>query len=377
VTDRKMQTVPRTARRPRFGVSLAASALLCWSSLSHAQTAAPSPAAKPAAAKPAGAKPAAAKKAPSDAAKGPDAATKKAAREAYAAGEKAYTAGDYTTAYAEFKKAHDLIPTIHAEYWMAMAESYGSDVAAAYASLSAVVASPDAPKLGDDKVASATARLEELKKAPAAVNVTSVPAGGEVSLDGVAQPGITPVAVNVPPGTHRLGVALKGYDKYETDLTVTPGQKLDQNVELTKSPAPPPVAVVPVAAAAKPAPPPPKPPPKAEKNPLPAYITLGVGAAGAVVGTIFGIQALNAKSDFDSNPTTENADRAERDALIADMGFAVAITLGITGIVLLVSDDPGEVSASAKQAKPLERARLDVAPLITQTTQGAAARLTF
>jgi hypothetical protein len=145
---------------------------------------------------------------------------------------------------------------------------------------------------------------------------------------------------------------------------------------LTKSP-PPAVAVVPVAAAAKPAAPPPKPPPKEPKNPLPAYITLGVGAAGAVVGTIFGIQALSAKSDFDKNPTNENADRAERDALIADMGFAVAITLGITGIVLLVSDDPGEVTATLTHGKRLERARLDFAPLVTQTTQGASARLTF
>jgi hypothetical protein len=362
-------------------VSLAASALLLWSSQSLAQTAPASgaaAAAKPAPAKPAPAKAASGKKSADAAAAtagGPDAATKKAAREAYAAGEKAYTSGDYTTAYNEFKKAHDLIPTIHAEYWMAMAASYGSDVGAAYAELSAVVASPEASKLGDDKVASATARLEELKKTPAAVNVTSVPPGGEVSLDGTAQPGITPVTVNVPSGTHRLGVALKGYDRYETDITVTPGQKLDQNVELTKSP-PPVAAAVPVAAA-KPAAPPPAPPPKEPRNPLPAYITLGVGAVGAIVGTVFGVQALSAKSDFDKNPTTENADRAERDALIADMGWAVAITLGVTGVVLLVSDDPGEVSATQKHGKHTERARLDVAPLITHTTQGAAARLTF
>jgi len=363
-------------------VSLAASALLCWSSLSHAQTAPASGAPAPAAAKPPPKASGASKKAPSEAAKatagGPDAATKKGAREAYAAGEKAYTAGDYTTAYNAFKKAHDLIPTIHAEYWMAMAESYGSDVSAAYASLSAVVASPEAPKLSEDKVASATARLEELKKAPAAVNVTSVPAGAEVSLDGTAQPGITPVTMNVPSGTHRLGVALKGYDRFETDVTVTPGQKLDQNAELTKSPAAAPVVVpVTAAAAAKPAAKPPAPPPKEPKNPLPAYITLGVGAVGAIVGTVFGIQALSAKSDFDKNPTNENADKAERDALIADMGFAVAITLGVTGIVLLVSDDPSEVTAIETHRKHTERARLDIAPLLTHYTQGAAARLTF
>src|SRR5581483_970754 len=146
----------------------------------------------------------------------------------------------------------------------------------------------------------------------------SVPPGAEVSVDGAAQPGVTPVTLSVPSGTHRLGLGLKGYEHYETDLTVTPGQKLDQNVELTKSPEapPPPVAAAPAPAPAKPAAAPP--PPKEPKNPLPAYITLGVGAVGAVVGTVFGVQALGAKSDFDKNPTNSNADRAERDALIAD-----------------------------------------------------------
>jgi hypothetical protein len=351
-----------------------------WPSVSLAAPGATPPAAAQNAPKKAAAG-AATKKAGSEAAQatagGPDAATKKGAREAYAAGEKAYTAGDYTTAYDQFKKAHDLIPTIHAEYWMAMAASYGSDPGAAYQGLSDVVASPEASKLGDDKLASATARLDELKKTPAVVNVTSTPPGAEVSLDGAAQPGVTPVTVNALSGTHRLGLGLKGYDHYETDLTVTPGQKLDQNVELTKSAEPPPVPVaVPAPAPAKPAAPP-APPPKEPKNLLPAYITLGVGAVGAVVGTVFGVQALSAKSDFDKNPTNGNADRAERDALIADMGFAVALTLGITGIVLLVSDDSSEVTAKEEHTHKPARARLDIAPLVTHTTQGAAARLTF
>jgi hypothetical protein len=97
---------------------------------------------------------------------------------------------------------------------------------------------------------------------------------------------------------------------------------------------------------------------------------------GAVVGTVFGVQALGAKSDFDKNPTNSNADRAERDALIADMGFAVALTLGITGVVLLVSDDSSEVTANNGHTKRAA-ARLDLAPMITHTSQGAAARLTF
>jgi hypothetical protein len=346
---------------PRLGVALLGGALLTAGTLTLSRPAAAAPAAA--------------------AAGGADASKKKEARDAYAAGEKAYNAGDYKSAFDSFKKAHDLIPTIHAEYWMALSQSHGDDVAAATDALAAVVGSADASKLGDEKLNAAKARLEELKKTPATVTVTSTPTGASVLLDDEPQPGMTPATLTVPAGSHRLGVALRGYDVYEADLNVKPGQKLDQTVEL-KASAPAPAA----AAATKPKAAPTTtaaatPPPAApeEHSKVPAYITLGVGVVGAGVGTIFGIQALGAKSDFNKNPTTANADKAERDALIADMGFAVALTLGITGIVLLTTggDSTGEVTGQATTHAHPVRARLDVAPVITGTTQGAAARLTF
>jgi hypothetical protein len=127
-----MRSLSSISYFPRLGVTLLGGTLLSATLfLSVSAAAAPPKAAGP--------------KADTATPGGPDAATKKAAREAYGAGEKAYGAGDYAAALTEFKKAHDLIPTIHAEYWMAMAASYGSDVGAAYAALSAVVASPEAP----------------------------------------------------------------------------------------------------------------------------------------------------------------------------------------------------------------------------------------
>jgi hypothetical protein len=310
---------------------------------------------------------------------GPDAATKKAAREAYGAGEKAYGAADYTTALANFTKAHDLIPTIHAEYWMAMSQSFGTDGGAAFDALNAVIASPDASKLGDEKVNAAKARLEELKKMPATVSVTSTPPGAEVSVDGASQPGFTPSTVSMPAGTHKLGIALKGYEPFTTDVTVKPGQKLDQSAELKTAAA----VAAPTSAdfdyppAKPPETPATPPPPKEPHSKLPAYITLGVGVVGAGIGTVFGIEALSAKSDFDKNPTNSNADRAERDALIADMSFGIALTLGITGIVLLSTSDSNTETTSQKTLHQPARAKLDVAPLISHTTTGAAARLTF
>ena len=107
---------------------------------------------------------------------------------------------------------------------------------------------------------------------------------------------------------------------------------------------------------------------------VPAYVTLGIAGAGAIVGTVFGVKALGAKEDFNKTPTTELADDAERFALICDMAFGVAITLGVTGVVLLTSDD--EPAAAQKQT-PAKAARLEVAPYVGKKSGGASAKLSF
>lgn len=366
---------------PRLGVTVLGSTLLLgagYSTDAHAVPKAPKSAGGAAAPDPT---------AGGEAAAGPDAKTKKAAREEYSAGEKAYKSGDYSGAYDHFKKAAELIPNVHAKYWMAMAQSYGADKAAAYDALIAIFEAPDKSKLGDDKLDAANGRLEELKKTPASLKVTSTPPGATVSVDGAAKPGETPATVSVTAGAHHITVMKPGYELFEADVTAKPGQDLDQTVELKAKSADSvlgPGAAGAGAAATTAAPPPketappPAPPPKEERSKLPAYITLGVGVVGAGVGTVFGIMALSAKSDFDKNPTSDNADKAERNALIADMSFGVALTLGITGIVLLTAggDEPSEVSSKRTLHLPA-RARLDVAPILTHTTQGAAARFVF
>src|SRR4030095_1846479 len=56
------------------------------------------------------------------------------------------------------------------------------------------------------------------------------------------------------------------------------------------------------------------------------YVVFGLAGAGAVVGTIFGIRALNDKKEFERAPSNDVADKAERDATISDIGFGAAIT---------------------------------------------------
>jgi hypothetical protein len=314
---------------------------------------------------------------PAAAAKGPDKKTKDAARKAYGDGEKAYGAGDYAAAYDSFKKAYELIPTPHAEYWMGMALYKQGKDAEALPALEKFLNNPNSSKAGEEKVAEAKAALEELKgKQSGEVVIATTPAGATVTVDGEAQPGETPMTLKLKPGAHKVTIASSGYETKEMEINVVAGQKTDQNVELTLAesgepgPAPAPVPAEPEPAPAEPA-------PAAEpRSKVPAYVTLGIAGASAAVGTFFGIKALGAKSDFDDNPTTDAADDVERNALIADMAFGVAITLGVTGIVLLTSSDSPSAPKEEAKRRP-QKVRFDVTPYAGPKGGGAAARLTF
>ena len=342
------------------------------------QQAAPDPKAAPApkAAAPAPAPPAG--QPPPAAAVKPDPAARQTAKTEYAAGEKAYKAGDYAAAVEHFKKANDAVPNVQARYWMALALAQAGKTTEAYAALQALVDDAERDKLGQDKLNQARTKLAELEKMPAKVTLTTAPADATVAVDGTPQTGPSPRTLELSAGTHTIAVTAPGHEPQQIELAVKPGETVDRSVQLTPTPEEPAAAAPPPPAAAKPQPAAPPPPPPAEERSLvPAYVTLGIAGVGAIVGTIFGLQALSAKSDFEDDPTTSNADDAERNALIADMAFGVTVTLGITGIVLLTSDEPSEVSAKRQAPAAPRRARVDVTPYVSPKGGGAAARLAF
>ena len=109
-----------------------------------------------------------------------------------------------------------------------------------------------------------------------------------------------------------------------------------------------------------------------------------LSSIGSIVGGIFGGMALSSKGEFDKTPTVAKADETDRNALIADMSFAVALTFGVTGAVLLLSDSspaaPAKTGAgphktTKKAATTLPRGF--IAPYATPQGGGAAARFTF
>lgn len=305
--------------------------------------------------------------------KPPTAKMKKEARAAYGAGEKAFDAGEFADAETNFRKAYEIIPTPHAEYWIAKSLDKQGKVLEAIEAYSTFMDNPNHERAGEEKSKDAETRLAELKKTPGDFKLVTVPPGAAVTVDGQAQMGETPMDLKLAPGKHQIEIVANGFERKTIEVEMTPAGTGEQSVELTEA-APEPAPATPAPA---PAPVTPEPEPEPEpRSKLPAYITLGIAGASAVVGTIFGIQALGSKSDFDDNPTNDTADDVERNALIADMAFGVAITLGVTGVVLLTSGDDDPVS-EAKKAQKKRWARWQVAPYASPKGGGGFAQFSF
>lgn len=283
-------------------------------------------------------------------------AQKKAqAKKAFEAGGKKFDAGDYPAALALFREADELIPGAVPKFRIAECMDKQNDITGAVKAYEDFLASnPDAAKKGmQERIDAARGRIDALKKTPAEVKVAVTPAGAQIFVDGAPQSGNP---VKVAPGKHVLSAKADGYEESKQDIEVTFAEKKDATLTLTPKVA----AVTPVdvpKVPSTPTPPVAPPPPSTEggsSSTVPAIITLSLAGAGAVVGTVFGVLALGSKSDFEDTPTQELFDETERNALIADMSFGVAITFGVTGLVLLLSggDEPEPAAAGKPQFAP-------------------------
>ncbi|APR85867.1 Hypothetical protein A7982_11216 [Minicystis rosea] len=331
---------------------------------------------------------------------------KEGARKAYKEGEAKFKDGNYAAALELYKSADEMLPIPATKYKIAVCrDKLGQVVEAAGAYQVFLDSSPDDKKMGD-AISDAKTRLDAIKKTPGkvyiAIEPTTVPKltiavdNGQPQLARVekidvpppsappapGQPPVAPtsiqgVSIAMAPGHHKITAAGEGFDPSSTELDLSFAETRD--VKLTLNPTPPPPPPPPVAQNPEPVAPPPPPPPPPRSN-VPAYVTLGLAGAGLVVGGVFGGLALKSKSDFNKSPTTDNADKTDRNALISDMSFAVALTFGVTGAVLLLSNDspaPEQPKAGTAHAQKKSAVRGFVTPYFSPQGGGAAAFLTF
>jgi hypothetical protein len=199
------------------------------------------------------------------------------------------------------------------------------------------------------KIARLTVRVEPADAKPqVTVAGTTIPA----ALIGVERP--------TDPGTHEVLVTAPGYLDQKTSVTLAEGGTQDLSIKLEKDPnaaaATPPPAVVapPPVVTTGPTQPPADTAPK--KNNTLAYVALGVGGVGLVVGGVTGFLALGKKSDLkdcvgNSCPSSQKdtLDSAKSMATISTVGFTVGFVGVGVGVVLLLT---GGGSNNASAAKP-------------------------
>jgi hypothetical protein len=99
----------------------------------------------------------------------------------------------------------------------------------------------------------------------------------------------------------------------------------------------------------------------------------GVAAVGAVSAVVFGVLALQNKSDYEKTPTYSNTDNGNNFAAYTDGCIALAVAAGITSLVLYFTSPPPVDAVVA----PSKKAPLLSAPLVTMHGGGAGAVLRF
>jgi hypothetical protein len=133
-------------------------------------------------------------------------------------------------------------------------------------------------------------------------------------------------ALSVDPGKHRFVFKTLGSNAVVKDLLIQEGVK-DRHENIVFEPG---------GADSTPSTP-------ASDSRWPAYGAFGVGAVGIVVGSIFGVLALNTKSTLDSECPSKSGcpqsdiDALSRNAWISNVGFAVGLVGAGVGTGLLLT----------------------------------------
>jgi hypothetical protein len=290
------------------------------------------------------------------------------ARQLYGSGETKYKAGDYAGALNDFQAADAIKPASQAARYIGLCQDklgHYADAAVAYERFLA-----DVPAKLQSEVDSVKKRLDEIKAMPGHVHLETSPSGATITIDGKPQASLSPLDVDLPGGPHTVHAAAEGRDPADQNITVPYAGKMDVALQLHEGAAPPPIVVVAPVPAPAPAPPPPPPPPPEPRSKLPAFITGGLAIVAAGVGTAFGIVTLNDKSTFNTDHSESTAETGQNHALIADMSFGIAITLGVTSAVLFLTRD--EPDASKPKAASFTTLKLSKNGGRPGATQGAS-----
>jgi hypothetical protein len=266
-------------------------------------------------------------------------------------GVKLYEEGDWRGALVEFERAYATQPNYRVLYDIGQCRFQLQDYAGALDALQKYLAEGNSD-IASERRERVTATIDDLRMRVAHLNITSNVEGGEIAIDDVTvgtTPLPAPVAVSV--GRRKVSLAVIGHAPVIRFVDVAGQDSLDVALHVEPPAAvrvAPPIAPL-VVVAVKPA---------ARRTTVPAWIAFGVGAAGAFVGTYFGITAIDDRRDLDRQcpnklcpPQSQSLiDESNRDGVLSTVGIATAAVGFGVGIGWLVFAQSGERAPSASQA---------------------------
>ena len=220
----------------------------------------------------------------------------------------------------------------------------------------------------------------------AKVNLSSVPTGAGITVDGAVTDTVTPSTIELTPGEHTIVLNAEGFEPLEKLLTLAKGEKKQLAIDFDKEGKPTaggePALVDPFADEGGAVP--------AEGGeienesegpPAAFWIAAAVAGVGLVSGTVFGTMALGDEDDFNQKKKSVSAnqgdlqdikDSGERNAIIADVSFGVAAAAAVVGVIILLTHKHGE-----KAGEDTAQARVNVVPVASENAVGMSTAVSF
>jgi hypothetical protein len=296
---------------------------------------------------------------------------KAAARLLGTEGVRAAMSGDCASAVDKLTRAEALVHAPTTALPLARCEIQLGKVVAGIEILNRLVhetLSPSAPRSWVDAQKAAGTLLDstEPRIAKLRIHLDGVAAGApnlKVTVDGENVP--TVLLDNdrpTDPGPHHVAAVADGFASASSDVTLTDGQSLTVPLHLdprlqgptaTAAPAVQPAAAQASLTATAAAP--------MHANRTPAYVSFGIGGAGLIAGTIFGVLALSTQSHLNTEcnaskecPTSaqSDVDGLHTDALVSTIGFGVGVVAVGLGTYFLLSAHDEAPSTTALVVRP-------------------------
>jgi tetratricopeptide (TPR) repeat protein len=270
-----------------------------------------------------------------------------AARQRYAEGQELFRAGDYEAALEAFRAAYQAAP--HPIPVKSQAECHErlGNLAEAVALFERYLEfRPDAAD-----AQAIRARIDSLRGQLGALRVTSYPGGARVHVDGQLLRSATPLEVNVIPGPHTIRIELPGYRVTTQELTTVAGGDHVLHFNLERPPPPAPATTEGPAG---------EEPPDEDQRILlspPFWTMVAVTAAGAIAATVAGSLALASQAEFDDgvaagrnrNELKELGERGQTQAIIADVGWALAGAGALAATILFIVQNKDHLATSHRR----------------------------